>query len=77
MTATLNDTPPAAATTAVANPLTELLAAAVQALAEAGEVDRACRIAGHACAALRHDDPAGWRRFNVLLHRLTRPPPAA
>jgi len=63
----------AAPAAAAANPLTELLAGALQALADAGEVDRACRIAGHACAALRHDDAAGWRRFNVLLHRLTRP----
>jgi hypothetical protein len=67
-------TAPAATT---ANPLTGLLVDALQALAETGEVDRACRIAGHACAALRHDDPAGWHRFNVLLHRLTRPRPPA
>jgi hypothetical protein len=59
---------------AAANPLTELLVSALQALAEAGELDRACRLAGHACAALRHDDPAGWRRFNALLHRLLARP---
>lgn len=54
------------------NSLTELLMSALQALADAGEGERACRIAGHACAVLRHDDHAGWRRFNALLHRLTR-----
>lgn len=63
---------PQAAVKTAANPLTELLVGALQALADAGEVERACRIAGHACAALRHDDAVGWRRFNALLHRLAR-----
>lgn len=75
MTATGTGTAPAAATNTAtaANPLTEPLIRALQALADAGEVDQACRIGGHACAALRHDDAAGWRRFNALLHRLARP----
>lgn len=49
-----------------------LLLDALQQLADAGEVDAACRIAGRACAVLRRSDAKGERRFNALLHRLTR-----
>lgn len=49
-----------------------LLLDALQKLADAGEVDAACRIAGKACAALRKSDAKSERRFNALLHRLTR-----
>lgn len=52
--------------------LTDLLLSSLEALAAAGQADAACRFAGQACAALRKDDPSGWRRFNALLHRLSR-----
>lgn len=48
-----------------------LLLDALQKLADAGEVDAACRIAGRACVILRRGSPGNERRFNVLLHRLT------
>jgi hypothetical protein len=43
----------------------------LRALADAGEVEAACRLAGRACVRLRHADSALARRFDVLLHRLT------
>lgn len=49
----------------------EILLASITALAAAGEVENACRLAGQACVALRGTDPAAARRFDVLLHRLT------
>ena len=49
-----------------------LLLEALQKLADASEVDTACRIAGRACAVLRRSDAKAERRFNALLHRLTR-----
>ncbi|MCS3727350.1 hypothetical protein [Bradyrhizobium betae] len=49
-----------------------LLLDALQKLADAGEVDAACRIAGKACAILRRGAPKDERRFNALLHRLVR-----
>ena len=52
--------------------LPEILLASITALATAGEVENACRLAGRAYMALRRDDPAWARRFDVLLHRLTR-----
>jgi hypothetical protein len=52
--------------------LVELLADSLQALAAAGDVEGACRLAGRACAALRHDDARAEHRFNALLHRLCR-----
>ena len=52
--------------------LPEILLASVAALAAAGEVEKACRLAGQACVALRGSDPAASHRFDVLLHRLTR-----
>lgn len=52
--------------------LTDLLLSSLETLAAAGQADAACRLAGHACALLRKDDPSGWRRFNALLHRLSK-----
>ncbi|HVV92127.1 MAG TPA: hypothetical protein VHD15_01800 [Hyphomicrobiales bacterium] len=52
--------------------LAGILLASLQALAAAGEVDAACRLAGEACAALRRCDAGTWHRFNALLHRLVR-----
>jgi hypothetical protein len=52
--------------------LTGLLLSSLEALAKTGEVDAACRLAGQACAFLRRDDPGGWRKFNALLHRLSK-----
>lgn len=49
-----------------------ILLASLTALAAAGEVEQACRLAGQACVMLRASDPAASRRFDVLLHRLTR-----
>lgn len=48
-----------------------LLLDALQELADAGEVDAACRIAGNVCVILRRAAPRDERRFNALLHRLT------
>ncbi|WP_296709303.1 hypothetical protein [Rhodoblastus sp.] len=49
-----------------------LLLDALRKLADAGEVDPACRIAGTACVILRRCAPAAEHRFNALLHRLSR-----
>lgn len=69
-------TPPA---TPVATPeagpeatLAPLLLESLEDLAVAGEVDRACRIAGRAYVALRHTNPATARKFDVWLHRQIR-----
>ena len=48
----------------------EILLESLAALAGAGEVEAACRLAGRACVALRNPDPSAARRFDVLLHRL-------
>ena len=55
--------------------LTDLLVTSLEALAKAGQADAACRQAGKACAALRASNPAQWRKFNALLHRLSRQAP--
>ncbi len=55
----------------LADVLTDLLLETVRKLADAGQVEEACRVAGKACAILRPARPASERRFNVLLHRLT------
>ncbi|WIM11618.1 hypothetical protein [Enhydrobacter sp.] len=55
-----------------ATQLVEILVASIEALAGAGEVETACRLAGQACIALRTTDPAAAHRFDALLHRLTR-----
>jgi hypothetical protein len=51
--------------------LCEVLRASLKALADAGEADAACRLAGRACTLLRAHDPAEWAKFNKLLHRLS------
>lgn len=51
--------------------VSEILLASITALAAAGEVEKACRLAGQACVALRGTDPVAARRFDALLHRLT------
>lgn len=51
--------------------LSEILLASVTALAGAGEVEAACRLAGQACVALRRIEAGAARRFDALLHRLT------
>ena len=48
-----------------------LLLDALQKLADDGEVDAACRVAGKACVLLRQTSPRAEQRFNALLHRLT------
>ncbi len=53
------------------NQLPEILLKCVAALADTGEVEAACRLAGQAYAALRTSDPVAARRFDALLHRLT------
>lgn len=55
------------------NPVADILLESVAALAASGEVDRACRLAGRAYVALRLSEPWTARRFDVLLHRLTKP----
>jgi hypothetical protein len=55
----------------IAAALSDVLVESLQLMAQAGDADAACRLAGRACAVLRHDHPAQWRRFNVLLHRLS------
>ena len=52
--------------------VTVILLDSLAQLAETGEVDAACRLAGRACVKLRADNPALEQRFNALLHRLTR-----
>ena len=70
-TANLTSTPGAAKQLSPARSLSEILLEGLTALAEVGEVEKACRLAGQACVALRNADPAAARRFDVLLHRLT------
>jgi hypothetical protein len=52
--------------------LSDVLVAGLTALAAAGKPREASRLAGKACAALRRDAPGEWRKFNALLHRLSR-----
>jgi hypothetical protein len=47
----------------------DVLLASLEALAQAGQADAACRLAGRSCAALRGQDAGQWRRFNAFLHR--------
>jgi hypothetical protein len=49
-----------------------LLLDALQKLADDGEVDAACRVAGKACVLRRQISPGAEQRFNALLHRLAR-----
>ena len=55
--------------------LADLLVTSLETLAKAGQADAACRQAGKVCAALRVSNPAQWRKFNALLHRLSRQAP--
>lgn len=48
-----------------------LLLECLAGLAEA-DAEAACRLAGRAYVALRHENPQQARRFDVLLHRLSR-----
>jgi hypothetical protein len=52
--------------------LADLLLLSLEALAAAGQADKACRLAGRACAILSKDGTGGWRKFNALLHRLSK-----
>jgi hypothetical protein len=49
-----------------------LLLDALQTLADAGQADAACRIAGKACFIFRRMASKDERRFDALLHRLVR-----
>ena len=52
--------------------LADILVASLETLARLGQADAACREAGRACAVLRGANPVQWRKFNALLHRLSR-----
>lgn len=67
---TVSESPSEAATTVDVAALSGLLLASLKALADAGEGEKACMIAGQACAVFRKTDADEWRRYNVLLHRL-------
>ena len=54
--------------------VTTVLIDALRALGAAGESEAACRLAGQAYAALRHEHPADAQRINALMHRLVRMP---
>ena len=62
---------PGPASFGTAKQIPEILLESLAALAGAGEVEIACRLAGRACVALKEPDPRASRRFDVLLHRLT------
>ena len=61
---------PGSASSGTAKQIPEILLESLAALAGAGEVEIACRLAGRACVALKEPDPRASRRFDVLLHRL-------
>jgi hypothetical protein len=58
------------ASSETAKQIPEILLESLAALAGAGEVEAACRLAGRACVALKEPDPRASRRFDALLHRL-------
>lgn len=58
----------------VVSALNRLLARALRGLAEAGEGDAACRLAGEAWSLLRHRYPREAQRMNGLLHALVQLP---
>jgi len=64
--ATREQSADSALTVTVCNVLLDSL----RALADVGEADAACRLAGRAYVTLRHSQPALARRFDILLHRL-------
>jgi uncharacterized protein (DUF2249 family) len=59
---------------ASATVVADLAREALTALAEAGQADRANRLAAGAYARLRRDDPVQAQRINALMHKLCRPP---
>jgi hypothetical protein len=61
---------------AITGPVNDILIESLVALAAAGEIEAACKLAGHACAVYRHKDIPAWNRFNGLLHRLARKAPS-
>jgi len=52
-------------------PIADLLLESLHSLAQAGEAENACRLAGRTYALLRTAQPDVARRFDVFLHRLT------
>ncbi|MBX5476423.1 MAG: hypothetical protein IRZ18_04780 [Clostridia bacterium] len=54
--------------------LNKLLAEALRALGDAGETDRACRLAASGWALLRETWPREAERLNGVLHYLTQRP---
>ncbi len=52
-------------------PVSDLLLESLQVLAQTGQTESACRLAGRAYALLRTSQPEIARRFDVFLHRLT------
>ena len=54
--------------------LTRLFARGLRALGEAGQPDKASKLAAAGWSALRHDHPAEAERMNGLLHYLARLP---
>jgi len=69
---TAPERPAGAGPSAPARRLSDVLVASLEELAAAGRVEAACRLAGQAYATLRRSDREAARRFDVLLHRLTR-----
>lgn len=55
--------------------LERLLVEALVALDAAGETEMACRLAGRACMAVKDGDERAYRRFDALLHGLTKDRP--
>jgi len=55
--------------------LSDILLRSLKLLADTGEVEPACRLAGDACVALRKVDGRSAQRFDALLHRLSRKVP--
>lgn len=49
--------------------LAAILLDSLGAMVGLGDVEGACRLAGRACARLRHTEPQLARRFDVFLHR--------
>lgn len=62
---------PGTVSTPTAEALSDILLESLKLVASTGQAEAACQLAGRACATLRHGHPAQWRRFNVLLHRLS------
>lgn len=54
----------------VTGDLLDLLLEALKDLGDAGQADRANRLAASAYVQLRKRDPEGAQRINVLMHRL-------